>query len=94
MIYKKRLHSSAHHFADDTNLPLSDKLLKKNNNHVNHDLKLLCQWISINKLSLNGGETKIIIFKHIQQEITKHLNTSISGQKDIQTTKVKYLGVL
>ena len=38
-----------HHFADDTNLLLSDKSLKKINKHINHDLKLLNIWLRAKK---------------------------------------------
>ena len=92
-LHKAILHSSVHHFADDTNLLLAEKSLKRINKLVNHDLKVLCQWIRSNKLSLNAGKTEIIIFKNKNQEITKHLNFRISGQKINPTTKVKYLGV-
>ena len=51
---------SAHSFADDKNLLLIGKLLKRINKYINHDLKHLPQWIRINKLSLNGDKTKII----------------------------------
>ena len=37
--------SSMHHFADDTNLLLIDKSLKKINKHINRDLKLTVDWI-------------------------------------------------
>ena len=36
--------STVHHFADETNLVLSDKSLKKINKHINYDLKLLNTW--------------------------------------------------
>ena len=61
-------------------------------NHVNHDLKYLCQWLRSNKISLNASKTKIIC-KHKQMVITKHMNFGISGQKINTTTSVKYLGV-
>ena len=35
-------HSKMHHYADDTNLLLTDNSLKKINKYVNHDLSLLC----------------------------------------------------
>ena len=82
-----------HHFADDTNLLLVDKSLKKINKFVNHDLIHLCQWIRSNKLSLNGSKTDIIIFKNKQQTITKHLNFKVSGQEIHPANTVKYLGV-
>ena len=40
---KSIIHSSAHHFSDDTNLLLVDKSLKKINKFVNHDSKHLSQ---------------------------------------------------
>ena len=46
-------YSDAHHFADDTNLPLSDKSLEKINKHIYHDLKILNIWLRANKISLN-----------------------------------------
>ena len=86
-------HSSVDHFADDTNIPFIKKSLKKINRYINHDLKIPCQWIRSNKLSLNSGETEIIIFKRKHQVITKHLNFRVSGQKINPTISVKYLGV-
>ena len=41
-------YSDVHHFADDTDLLLSDKSLKKMNSHINHDLKLLNIWLRPN----------------------------------------------
>ena len=40
--------SSVHHFADDTNLLLLDKLLKKINKHINRDLKLTADLTRVN----------------------------------------------
>ena len=86
-------HSSVHHFADDTNILFIKKSLKKINRYINRDLKIPCQWIRSNKLSLNSGETEIIIFKRKHQVITKHLKFRVSGQKINPTISVKYLGV-
>ena len=60
-LHQATMQCSLKHFADDTNLLLIDKLLLKINTNINHHLKNLCQWIRSNKLSLNGGKTKIII---------------------------------
>ena len=73
--------SSIHHFADDTNLLLIDKSLKKINKHINRDLKLTVDWIRANKLSLNASKTEIILFKPRNKKITKQLNFHVSGQK-------------
>ena len=70
--------STVHHFADDTNLLLTENSLKKLNRHINRDLKFVVQWI---RKSLNTGKTKIVIFKSRNRKISKHLNFRISGQK-------------
>ena len=56
-------YSSAHQFADDTNLLVVEKSLKKLSKKVNRDLKLIVEWVRANKLSLNANKTEIIIFK-------------------------------
>ena len=81
--------SSLHHFADDTNLLLIDKSLKK----INRDLKLTVDWIRANKLSLNASKTEII-FKPRNKKITKQLNFCVSGQRIKQSSHVRYLGVI
>ena len=86
--------SSVHHFADDTNLILSDKSTKKINKYINRDLKFIVQWIRTNKLSSNTSKTKLVIFKPKNKIITKHLNFRISGQKIKPSLQVKYLGII
>ena len=86
-------YTDLHHFADDTNLLLSDKPLKKINKHINHDLKLLNIWLRANKI-LNASKTEIILFRpKSQSNITKHLNFRISGQYIGRISEVKYLGL-
>ena len=86
--------SSVHHFADDTNLLLIDKSLKKINKHINRDLKLTVDWIRANKLSLNASKTEIVLFKPRNKKITKQLNFRVSGQKIKQSSQVRYLGII
>ena len=99
-IYKNDLnkeikYSDVHHFADDTNLLLSDKSLKKINKNINHDLKILNIWLRANKISLNPSKTEIILFRpKSQSNITKHLNFRISGQYIGRISEVKYLGLI
>ena len=64
-------HSKTHHFADDTNLILIDKSLKKINKFANHDLKLASEWVRANRLSLNADKTEIVIFRAKNKIITK-----------------------
>ena len=87
-------YSSVHQFADDTNLLLAEKSLKKLNEKVNRDLKLIVEWVRVNKLALNANKTEIMIFKPRNKTITKHLNFRISGQKIMPSNQVNYLGVI
>ena len=87
-------YSYVHEFADDTNLLVVEKSLKKLNKKVNRDLKLIAQWVRANKLSLNVNKTEMIIFKPKNKTITKHLNIRISGQKIKPSNQVKYVGVI
>jgi len=86
--------SKVHHFADDTNLLLINKSLKKINTLINHDLALLVQWLRSNKISLNTSKTEIVIFRPKNKTITKRLNFRISGEKIGISKTVKYLGVI
>ena len=85
--------SKVHHYADDTNLLLTEKSLKKINKQVNQDLALICRWLRANKISLHTSKTEIIIFRPKQKQITKHLSFRISGQK-ITCSKVRYLEII
>ena len=89
--YKAVEFSSVHHFADDTNLLLTENSLKKLNKHINRDLKLVVQWVRANKL--NTGKTKIVIFKSRNSKTTKHFNFRISRQEIVPVDSVKYLGL-
>ena len=98
IIYINDLHqatkfSKVHHFAGDTNLLYINKSIKKINQHINHDLQLLCHWLRANKLSLNTDKTEIVIFRSKTNKITKKLNFRISGKKIDPTTHLKYLGI-
>ena len=60
--------STEHHFADDTNLLLTENLLK----HINRDLKIVVQWIRANKQEVTE-QINIAIFKSRSRKIMKHL---------------------
>ena len=87
-------HSKTYHFADDTSLIYSNKSLKKINKHVNHDLKLLYEWLKANKISLNTKKTEIMLFRSKNKIINKHLNFRLSGTKINLSKTVKYLGII
>ena len=92
-LHKVMMHCSVHYFADNEKVFLIDKSLKKINKHINHDLKHFCQWIKSNRLSLNGGKTKIIIFRNSYQQINKKLNFQVSREKINPTSSVRSRGL-
>ena len=67
LIYINDLHSclkysKAYHFADDTNVTLSDHLQETLAKRMNHDLRKLSMWLRANKLSLNIEKTELVVF--------------------------------
>ena len=86
-------HCSAFHYADDTNLLLINKALKKIISYVNHDLALIIDWLRANKISVNTNKTKVLIYKPKTKKIYKNLNFRISGQKIEISDSIKYLGL-
>ena len=86
-------HSTAYHYADDTNLLLISKSPKKLNQQANHDLSALVKWLRANKISLNTNKTELIIFRTIYSHFKTDLNFRISGQKIIPVNSIKYLGI-
>ena len=86
-------HCSAFHYADDTNLLLINKSLKKIISYVNHDLALMTDWLRGTKISLNTSKTKVLIYKPKTKKIYKNLNFRISGQKIEISDSIKYLGL-
>ena len=59
-----------HHFADDTNLLIINKLLKRLNKLLNIDLKNLTIWLNANKIS----KAELIVFKPLDFNIEIKLN--------------------
>ena len=82
-----------HHFADDTNLLITGKSLKSIKKHTNIDLKLLCNWLKANKISLNSSKTEAILFRHPNKKIDYDLKLKIDGKRIFLTNSVKYLGI-
>ena len=99
LIYINDLHfamkfSTTHHFADDTNLLIIDKTMKKNQKKINIDLKLLCRWLKANKISLNASKTELIIFRDPKKKINFNPKIKIDGKRLIPCKFVKYLGII
>ena len=83
--------SIIHHFADDTNLLIVGKTLKKIQKQINIDLKLLCKWLKANKISINTSKTELIVFRDPKKKSPHELKIKIDGKKLIPSTSVKYL---
>ena len=92
-LHKAIKYSTVHHFADDTNLLVVGKNLEIIQKQINRDLKLLCNWLRANKISLNASKTELIIFRDPRKKIQRELKIKINGKKLIPCKSVKYLGI-
>ena len=72
-LHKAIKYSTVHHFADDTNLLVVGKNLEIIQKQINRDLKLLCNWLRANKISLNASKTELIIFRDPRKKIQREL---------------------
>ena len=86
-------HCKVHHFADDTNLFIINKSLKRFNKLLNIDLKNLTSWLNANKISLNVSKTELIIFKPKRKPLDFNMKIKLDGKRSYPTDSVKYLGV-
>ena len=96
-------------FADDTSLFYSHKNKHDAETIINNELSNISQWLAANKLSLNVGKSKLLIFTN-QKSISKgsktktqndehitdtdHINLLINGEQLKEVNFAKYLGVL
>ena len=99
LIYINDLHSClkysrAYHFADDTNVTLSDRLQETLAKRMNHDLRKLSMWLRANKLSLNIEKTELVVFRRQNTKLNNSFKIKLDGKRLFPTSSVKYLGVL
>jgi len=87
-------------FADDTNLLFADTNLKSLEATVNHELTMVSDWLTVNRLTLNIKKSNFVIFRPYQKKIETEPKITII---DIDKGKpvslecknyVKYLGML
>jgi hypothetical protein len=98
LLYINDLHNAIKYsttrlFADDTNLLIKGKNLKKMKKHLNYDLAQLCDWLKANKISLNCDKTEMIIFRHPNKKINYDLKIKVNGKRLQMSPYVKYLGI-
>jgi hypothetical protein len=80
-------------FADDTNVFIDGKDADTIVNHLNEELKLLIQWLHVNKLSLNISKTHYIIFSP-KRYVTVQNEIHINNNNVDQVKSTKFLGVV
>ena len=85
---------TVHHFADHTNLIISNNPPKQIQKHLNLDLKNPCKWLRANKISLNASKTELLIFRHPNNKLNYGFKIKLDGKKLHPSKYVKYLGVL
>ena len=92
-LYVAIKHCKVHHFADDTNLLIINKSLKRLNKLLNIDLKNLTNWLNANKISLNVSKTELIIFKPKRKPLDLNMEIKLNGKRLHPTDSVRYIGV-
>ena len=97
LIYINDLHKAiryckVNHFADDTNLFHTNKSVKNLNKLVNHDMKQLNNWLSLDKISLNVEKTELVIFKSPRKVLSDEIKIKLTEKRLYPSNSVKYLG--
>lgn len=81
-------------FADDSCLTVTGKNPKEISENLNHDLELFSDWCTTNKLTINAGKTKIVVFKESKREKIK-LDPIMLGGDDVNiVAEYTYLGFI
>ena len=87
-------------YADDVNLLVSNKSLKKSIMVLNKELARLEEWFQANNLTVNLYKTKFIIFGS-RQRLTKSTTTRLEqdlnlklGRQIDRVTRTKFLGLV
>ena len=93
-LHKSIKHCTVRHFADDTNLLISNNSPKQLQSYLNLDLKNLCKWLRANKICLNVSKTELLVFRHPNKKVNYEFKIKMNGKKLYPSKFVKYLGVL
>ena len=80
-------------FADNTNLFISDKDIKKLCDNVNQELGKAAYWLAVNKLSINVKKTHFVIFKAKNKNLTNNISINIGNQNIEQVNSTNFLGL-
>ena len=80
-------------FADDTVLIMSDNSLEKLNKAANNEAKIIDEWLTSNKLTLNTSKTSFMLYSSKKMSIDK-FSLNIRGERINRTHVAKYIGLL
>ena len=80
-------------FADDTNLFKSGSNFSDMQDELNTELSKISTWLKTNKLSLNIGKTRFMLFTN-KKRMDHDLNIMTDGTKIEEVNKTKFLGVI
>ena len=61
---------------------------------LNSELNKVVKWLNANKLSLNIKKTNFMIFPPTTKQDGPQLNITINGQKILQVTQTKFMGII
>ena len=87
--------SLVHHFADDTNLIVSDRNLKNLRLKMNEELKSLYEWLCANRLSLNVVKTEFLLFRNnLSKNENFKFTLRLNNKTLYESHHVKYLGII
>ena len=86
--------SEARHFADDTNILLSQLSLKALRKSLSRELRNVFDWLCANRLSLNAKKTELVLFKPRAKKTEIRLTANFGGKRIFLSDRVNYLGVL
>lgn len=82
-------------YADDTSLVTSSVINgKKNSNLVNSELNKISIWLRENRLSLNIGKTKCMLFHHQSKVINSFPKIVLNGNEVDYVNEFKFLGII
>ena len=78
-------------FADDTSLFYSHKNVEEAVITMTQELANISEWLAANKLSLNVGKSKLLVFNNKKQI---DVNLTLNGEPLKEVDHAKYLGIL
>lgn len=91
---KLKLNGDLRLYADDSALFYSNTDINHNINAIESDLKVISEYLSINKLTLNINKSNFINFCTRQNRFQSPSSISFNNGKIFKIEKVKYLGLI